>query len=174
MKRTILSSLLALAAFTSFAAAETTITLQGVHNCCKGCANGITKAAEGIKDVTVTPEGKKVTITAKSKTNAKKAVEAIQAAGYFGTSEDEVVQAKAPVATSAKPEKKLTSATVTGAHLCCGKCVTAVSDAVKTVAGITKSNIVAKSKTFTVEGEFSEKELLAALNKAGFSGAVSN
>lgn len=174
MNRTIISSLLALAALTSFATAETTITLQGVHNCCKSCTNGITKAAAGVKDVTVTAEGKKVTITATSKANAKKAVEAIQAAGYFGTSEDEVVEAKAPAGTPSKPEKKLTTATVTGAHLCCGKCVTAVTNAVKTVPGITKSDIVAKSKTFTVEGEFTEKELLTALNKAGFSGSISN
>jgi copper chaperone CopZ len=156
-------------AFASVASAETTITLSGVHNCCKGCANGITKAAADLKDTTVTAEGDKVTITAKSKSNAKKALEAIMAAGYFGTAEGET---DSKSASAAKPGKKLTSATVTGAHLCCNKCVTAVADAVKTVPGVTGSNIVAKEKTFTVQGEFTEAELLAALNKAGFNGTV--
>ena len=160
---------LAFLSLASFAAAETTITLSGVHNCCKGCANGITKAAAGIKDTTVTAEGDKVTIVAKSKSNAKKAAEAILEAGYFGTSDAE---SDSKAASAAKPGKKLTSATVTGAHLCCNKCVTAVADAVKTVPGITGSNIVSKEKTFTVEGEFTEAELIAALNKAGFHGTV--
>ena len=79
MKFTLLLASLVFAA--GLASAETTITLSGVHNCCKGCTNGITKAAAGIKDVTVTAEGKTVTVTAKSKANAKKAVEAIMAAG---------------------------------------------------------------------------------------------
>jgi copper chaperone CopZ len=164
---------LAFLSLASFAAAETTITLSGVHNCCKGCANGITKAAADLKDVTVTPEGKTVKIVAKSKANAKKAVEAIAAAGYYGTSDAESESSSAS-SLPAKPGKKLTEATVTGAHLCCGKCVTAVKDAVKTVSGITESNIVAKEKTFTVKGEFTEAELVTALNKAGFNGTVSN
>lgn len=171
MKTPLVLSLALLSLASLATAAETTVTLSGVHNCCKGCANGITKAAEGIKDVTVTPEGKTVKITAKSKMNAKKAAEAIIAAGYFGTSDAESSSSSSS-SSSTKASKKLTSATVTGAHLCCGKCVTAVSDAVKTVTGITKSNIVAKESTFTVEGEFTEGELLAALNKAGFNGTI--
>jgi copper chaperone CopZ len=164
---------LAFLSLVSLASAETTVTLSGVHNCCKGCANGITKAAADIKDVTVTPEGKTVTIVAKSKSSAKKAVEAIAAAGYFGTSDaDAESDSKSASSAPAKPGKKLTSATVTGAHLCCNKCVTAVTDAVKAVPGVTGSNIVAKEKTFTVQGDFTEAELIAALNKAGFTGTV--
>ena len=166
MKYTLIS-LLALAA--TFASAETTVTLEGVHNCCKGCTNGIVKAAADLKDVTVTAEGETVTITAKSKMNAKKAVEAIMSAGYYGTSSETSAAAKPAMP---KAEKKLTAATVTGAHLCCQKCVNAVTEAVKTVPGITKSTIVSKEKTFTVEGEFTEGELVAALNKAGFHGTL--
>jgi len=169
MKSTLITALLLAA---TIASAETLITLEGVHNCCRGCANGITKAAEGIKDVTIAPEGSTVKITAKSKTGAKKAVEAILAAGYYGTTE---AGTDKPATSTSQPKaaKKLTAATVTGAHLCCQKCVDAVADAVKTVPGITKSNIVSKEKTFTVEGEFTEPDLLAALNKAGFNGTIS-
>jgi len=168
MKNTlaILSSLLLV---TSLASAETTVTLSGVHNCCKGCTNGIVKAASALKDVTVTAEGKIVTITAKSKSNAKKAVEAIMAAGYYGTSDAEE---KATASTSSAPAKKLTEATVSDIHLCCGKCATAMTDALKAVPGITENTVASKATSFTVKGEFTEAELVAAMNKAGFHGTV--
>ncbi|MEQ1750039.1 MAG: cation transporter [Prosthecobacter sp.] len=166
MKHTFILSLIFAAGLAS--AADTTVTLSGVHNCCKSCTNGITKAATSVKDVTVTAEGGTVKVTAKSKASAKKAVEAINAAGYFGTSD-----AEASTTTSAtKPAKKLTEATVSGAHLCCGKCVKAMTDAVKSVAGVTETNIVSKESTFTVKGDFTESDLLTAMNKAGFTGEV--
>lgn len=167
MKFTLLLASLVFAA--GLASAETTVTLSGVHNCCKGCTNGITKAASSVKDVTVTAEGKTVTVTAKSKANAKKAVEAIMAAGYYGTSDSEE---KSTATASSAPAKKLTEATVSGVHLCCGKCATAMTDAVKTVAGITENTIASKATSFTVKGEFTEAELVAAMNKAGFNGVV--
>lgn len=164
MKTSIFLSL-ALLTLTSLANAETTVTMKGVHNCCKSCTNGITKAAGTVKDVTVTAEGETVTIVAKSKEDATKAVDAVIAAGYYGTSD-----AATPVA--AKPDKKVTSVTVTGTHMCCGKCVKAATAAVEKVSGVTKANIVAKEPTFTVEGNFSQNELLAALQKAGFEGTI--
>ena len=171
MKLLTLLSLLAVAATVR---AETTLTMTGVHNCCKGCANGIIKAAASLKDVTVTPEGKKVTIVSKKKGDAKKAAEAIIGAGYFGTIEGDESESKSaskPAAT-AKPEAKLTKATVSGVHLCCQKCANAATDAVKSVAGVTKYEIVSKAETFTVEGEFAKADLVAALNSAGFAGDI--
>lgn len=150
--------------------AETTVTLSGVHNCCKSCTNGITKAASSVKDVTIEADGGTVKVTAKSKSNAKKAVEAIMAAGYFGTSDE--AEEKPSTSSSATPAKKLTSATVSGAHLCCQKCVKAMTEAVKAVPGVTEYEIVSKASTFTVKGEFTESDLLASMNKAGFHGSV--
>ncbi len=167
MKLTLILSLIFAAGLAS--AAETTVTLSGVHNCCKSCTNGITKAATSVKDVTVTAEGGTVKVTAKSKADAKKAVQALNAAGYFGTSDAEE---SATTSAATKPVKKLTEATVSGAHLCCGKCVKAMTEAVKSVAGVTETNIVSKESTFTVKGNFTEGDLLAAMNKAGFTGEV--
>ena len=56
------------------------------------------------------------------KADADKAVESLLAAGYYGEG--------APV--GAVEDKKVKSATVTGTHLCCGKCVTGIDNAVKT------------------------------------------
>ncbi|WP_166442788.1 cation transporter [Phragmitibacter flavus] len=167
MKSTILVSFLLLVS--TIAQAETTVTLEGVHNCCKGCTNGIIKAAADLKDVTVTAEGETVTIVSKSKTNAKKAVEAIMDAGYYGTSSEPSAAASS---TIVKPAKKLTTATVTSVHLCCQKCVNAMTDAVKSTPGVTEYNIVNKQNSFTVKGDFTESDLIASLNKAGFHGSV--
>lgn len=162
--------LLALAAFVTLPLqAETTVTLSGVHNCCKSCTNGITKAANTVKDVTIEADGSTIKVTAKSKSNVKKAIEAIMAAGYFGTSDAADEKASSSSSTSAK---KLTSATVTGAHLCCQKCVNAMTEAVKAVPGVTEYEIVSKASTFTVKGDFTEGDLLASMNKAGFHGSV--
>lgn len=150
-------------------AAETVVTLSGVHNCCKGCTNGIIKAAAGVKDTTVTAEGKTVTITSKSKANAKKAVEAIVAAGYYGTSDAEE---KASTTSSSAAPKKLTEATVSSVHLCCQKCANAMADAVKSVPGVTEHTIASKASSFTVKGDFTEADLTAALNKAGFAASI--
>jgi copper chaperone CopZ len=156
---------------TTLLKAETTITLSGVHNCCKSCTNGITKAGTSIEGVSVTAEGKTVKVTSKSKVGAKKAVEAIMAAGYFGTS-DAADEKVASSFSTAKPAKKLTEATVSGAHLCCQKCANAMIEAVKSVPGVTEHTIVSKASTFTVKGDFTEADLLASMNKAGFTGSV--
>ena len=169
-----LITLLSVFAIAASVRAETTLVMTGVHNCCKSCTNGIIKAASSLSDVTVTPEGKTVTIVSKKKGDAKKAAEAIIAAGYYGKIEGEESASKsaAKPAFSAKPEAKMTKATVSGVHLCCKKCEVAAADAVKTVAGITKSDIVAKATSFTVEGEFTKSELASALNAAGFAGDI--
>jgi len=169
-------TLLSILALTASVRAETTLTMTGVHNCCGSCAKGITKAGsigEGVT-VTVPEKGTTVTIVSKKKGDAKKAADAIIAAGYFGKIEGEESTSKSASkpAAAAKPEAKMTKATVSGVHLCCKKCEVAAADAVKTVTGITKSDIVAKATSFTVEGEFTKSELTAALNAAGFAGDI--
>lgn len=151
----------ALAAFTLTAQAESTITLTGVHNCCKGCAKGI-DAAVTKAGATSEIDDSTVKITAKTEADAKKAADALVAAGYFGDG------ATAPEVKDAKVK----AATVSGVHLCCGKCVKAVEKAVKTVAGASSHTAEKGVDSFTVEGDFSTAELAAALNKQGLSGSI--
>jgi hypothetical protein len=165
MKQTLL--ILSTALFAISASAETTVTMTGVHNCCRSCKVGIEKAGASLKDVTITAEGKTVKIVAKQKSAAKKAVEAIIAAGYYGKVEGEESASKSSAAS--KPQSKVTKATVSGVHLCCQKCADAAIDAVK---GVTKYDIASKATSFTVEGEFTKADLTAALNNAGFAGEI--
>jgi copper chaperone CopZ len=142
--------------------AESTVTLTGVHNCCKKCENGITGAVAKITGASATAVKDTVTITAKDDADAKKAVASLVEAGYFGAG------AEAPAVTDAKVK----SATVEGVHLCCGKCVDAFNKAATATAGVAKTDAVKGATSVKVEGDFSTKEFLAALNKGGFSGKL--
>ncbi len=161
MKTTVISLLSVVALALGVRAADTSVTLTGVHNCCKSCVTGISKAVSGVKGATATCDGNSVTVTAKNSADSKKAVAALLSAGYFGEG------ATAPTASEAKSK----TVTVEGPHLCCGKCVDAFNKAVKE-SGATGSNAAKGSKSVTIEGEVSPKELLAALNKNGFNGKV--
>ena len=152
----------AISALTVAARAESSITLTGVHNCCKKCDNGIIDAVTKAGGTAKTDKST-VTITAKDEATAEKAAASLLAAGYAGK------ESKVPAVTDAKVK----SATVSGVHLCCGKCVTGVTDALSKVKGV-KGNTAAKgADSFEVTGDFKPKAVFAALNKAGYSGKAS-
>jgi copper chaperone CopZ len=53
-------------------------------------------------------------------------------------------------------------------HNCCGKCNTAITNAVKSVDGVKSNSAKAGKSTFVVTGDFDVQELVKALNAAGF------
>jgi periplasmic mercuric ion binding protein len=165
MKTIITLALIGLA--TSFAAAESQVTLTGLHNCCASCAKGIEKAVATVKDATVKLDGKTANITVKRPSDSKKVVEAIMDAGYYGKTEG--APSEAPATAGAA---KVKSASVTNVHMCCGKCVTAATKAVTSVAGVTGNTIKNKVTSFEVTGEFDVAALGKALNDAGFNGKI--
>ena len=75
-------------------------------------------------------------------------------------------------ATPVIKDKQVTSLTVAGVHLCCKKCVTGAVNALATVKGVKANTASEDAPTFNVTGDFDPNEVLAALNKAGFSGRV--
>jgi copper chaperone CopZ len=91
------------------------------------------------------------------------------AAGYFGKSSDPEI--KLISKTGAKGEK-VKSLEVEGVHLCCGKCVKAVGTALGEVPGVTGNTATKGAKSFTVNGDFNDKDAFAALQKAGLTGQV--
>ena len=161
MKTTFLTPTLILA-LNLAAFADATVVLTGVHNCCKKCDTGIIEAVAKVDGATAQTEKSKVTITAKDEETAKKGAASLVSNGYFGQGATAL-----PVA-----DAKVKSATVSGVHLCCGKCVTAVETAVKAVTGVSSLDATKGAKSFKVEGDFSTKELAASLNKNGFSGDI--
>lgn len=164
MKLTLLTTTLVALSLGLSVQAESTVKISGVHNCCKKCDDGILNAVKTVEGASATTDKGDVTITAKDEETARKAVAALLTAGYAGKGAASTEEAKAA---------HVKSATVSGVHLCCGKCVTAAEKAVKGVKGVTKVDGLAKgASTFTVEGKFTQKDLVAGLNKGGFNGSV--
>lgn len=166
MKKLLLT--LTLAALTTSVWAAQTVTLNGVHLCCASCVKGVEKVAAKVKGATFAcdKDAGTVTITADDAKGAQKAVDALVAAGYFGKSSDASVKAKSAGGSDAKVAKL----TLNGVHLCCAKCVTAVDKAIKSVKGVTGHTAEKNAPSFDVTGDFSAKDVLAALEKAGLSG----
>jgi mercuric ion binding protein len=146
--------------------AETTVTLKGVHICCPNCIKTMNSVADkGGFDVKADRGAKTVTITAANAKAAQKAVDAIAAAGFYGTSNSKEVKIKDDSGAKAGKVARLT---VRGAHNCCGNCCKALKAAVGKVDGVAGDTAKPKAKSFVVEGNFDAADLVKALNKAGF------
>jgi copper chaperone CopZ len=160
-------------ALATLAHAENTVKLSNVHLCCKGCITGVEKAVKKADGVTMTadPDDETVTLTSPDLAAAQKAVDAMVAAGFYAKSSEPAVQ---PHDISGAKDEKVTTLTVSGVHLCCGKCVKAVNAALGEVKGVTGNTAEKGVKSFEVKGDFNSKEVFASLEKAGFSGKAGN
>src|ERR1700761_977418 len=78
------------------AMAEEKVTLTDVHNCCKKCTEGLKKAVATAPGVTAEISKSTVVLAGASNADLQKAVDAISAAGYTGTSDN--AEVKVPVA----------------------------------------------------------------------------
>jgi copper chaperone CopZ len=146
-----------------------TITLSGVHLCCKGCIKGVEKAAESA-GATATADHKTNTVSIESKDEdtAKKAVAALAQAGYYGKS------SYAPISIqNTETDKKVSSATVSGVHLCCRKCAKAIDHVVENLKGATEHTATSQAKSFKIKGDFTLKALQEALHAQGLHGKIS-
>jgi copper chaperone CopZ len=153
------------------ALADYTVTLSNVHLCCTSCVKGVEKATATVAGATtdIDKDAETVKLSAPDKATAQKAVDALVAAGYFGVSSDASI--KVDTASGAK-DSWVDSMTVSGLHLCCGKCVTAVNEVLAKVPGVKANTAVKNAPTFEVTGKFNEKEVMTAFQAAGLSGKV--
>ena len=150
---------------------ESSVKLSDVHLCCQSCVKGVAAATSKIKGLTATADQDDGTITLKGPDVAtvQKGVDALTDAGYFGKSSDPAIKVNAQ--TGAK-DQKVQSLEIENVHLCCGKCVKSVNEALSAVSGV-KTNTAAKgAKMFTVTGDFNQKEVFTALQKEGLTGKV--
>ena len=169
MKVAILSVAACLFGLLNLSQADTKVTLSNVHLCCGQCVSLAKKATEKIEGVTVTPsqESKTIVINAADDKGAEAALKALTEAGFYGKSDNDklAITTKAPKGKAEKEE-------VVGPHNCCGACVTALKKVVNAVPGVTGIDIKAKTKSFTVTGNFEQSELIQALNNAGFYATI--
>jgi copper chaperone CopZ len=165
----IIVATLALALVLSARAADTTVTLTGVHICCQSCVNGIAKAVAGISGLTAKADqdAGSVALTGPDTATIQKGADALVAAGFFGKSSDPAIKINAE--TGAK-NQKVQSIKIESLHLCCGKCVTAVNTVLGTVPGVTGNTAAKGAVSFEVTGNFNDKDVFDALQKAGLTG----
>jgi len=169
MKNILTLALILVALGWSAQAADTSAKLSDVHLCCNSCVKGVDKALSGVSGAKAhsDKDAGTVIINAPDKATVQKAVDALVAAGYYGKSSDAAIKV---TANSGAKNAKVQSLKITGVHLCCGKCVTSVTDALSKVPGV-KGNTAAKgAESFEVTGDFNAKDAFAELNKAGLSG----
>ena len=171
--KNIVASLLIASVMTLSVKAETSTKISDVHLCCPSCVKGVEKAVADVADVTaaVDKTAGTVTLTGPDKAAVQKAANALVAAGYFGKSSDAGI--KMASETGAKG-KKVQTLKLEGVHLCCGKCVSAVDKAVKSVPGVKEQTAKKNAESFEVTGDFNDREVLDALQKAGLTGKVAN
>lgn len=172
MKRVLIFPILAaLALAASASAADMTAKITDVHLCCKSCVTGVEKAVAKVDGAKVEADKDTgvVTLTAANKATLQKAADAILAAGYYGKAADDTIKIRAK--RNAKDEM-VKSVKISGVHICCGKCEKAVDKAVKSVPGVTADTAKKDAESFEVTGDFNEKAVFDALQKAGFTGKV--
>ncbi len=150
-------------------AASTTVKISNVHLCCNSCVKGIDRAIAKVQGASAASDkdAGTVAITAPDTATAQKAVNAIVAAGYFGTTSDAGIQIQDK---SGAKDEKVKSLAVNNVHLCCAKCVKAVNAAISGVKGVSGNTAEKDAETFSVTGDFNAKDVFAALNKAGLAG----
>ena len=150
---------------------DASVKLTDVHLCCQSCVKGVQSAISKVKGVTATADSDEGTISLKGPDVAtvQKGVDALTTAGYFGKSSDPAIKVNAD--TGAKGQK-VQSLQIDDVHLCCGKCVKSVTEALSAVSGVQTNTAVKGAKSFTVTGDFNDKEAFAALQKAGLTGKV--
>jgi copper chaperone CopZ len=167
MKMKSLLSLASALLLVSAAAAETKVELKGTHLCCPQCVrsvDGILKKVDGATG-TCNQKAGTVTITAKDDATAQRALDALAAGGFHGTTANKDLKIKDD---SGATKIKVKMLTLEGVHNCCGACNRAIVAAVGKVAGVTGNTAKPKSDTFDVTGEFDTAELVKALNAAGY------
>ncbi len=147
--------------------AKSTVTVKDVHICCGACVRGIETALKDVDGVSAKIDRKAATviISATDDAAAQKALDAMAAAGFHGTTDSDKLAMKNDSGVGADKTKQLT---LTGVHNCCAGCANAAKKACAAVDGVKTTNLKSKEETFVVEGDFSPAALVKALNAAGF------
>jgi copper chaperone CopZ len=169
MNKSMITLAVALALTVSARAADVTVTISDVHLCCASCVKGVAAAEAGVTGLTAKADQDEgtVTLTGPDTATVQKGADALVAAGYFGKSSDATI--KLSTETGAK-NQTVSSIKIEGLHLCCGKCVKAVNEVLGKVAGVTGNTAAKGAKSFEVTGNFNDKDVFDALQKAGLTG----
>ena len=147
--------------------ADTKVELKNTHLCCPQCVKAVGDILKKVDGVTGKCDQKAgtITITAKDDAAAQKALDALAAGGFHGTTDSKELKIKDD---SGATKGKVKTLTLEGVHNCCGACNKAIVAAVGKVEGVTGNTAKARNDTFDVTGDFDAAELVKVLNAAGY------
>ncbi len=152
-----------------------TVTLSGVHLCCKDCEEAVMKIPENERapipaGVTITPDRKAeaIVIAAPSGKDAQAALRGVLAGGFYGISDNEAIKI-----ADLKPDEFTTDTMVVrDVHLCCNGCVKAFAKAVESVEGVESQEAKTGSASVKIAGKgFKPYEVMQALREVGLGGS---
>ena len=176
MKLVILSSIVLLTSLTTFLPVDSDVTVKGVHLCCGSCVDAVNDALDGIDGVSgiaCDQNTKMATFKAANDEAAEKGIKALAEAGFFGTAKKGKNDLSVPEAGAVK-DIKSAKVKFAGVHLCCRSCVKDAHTALKDVKGVSSIDVDREAGTVTLSGtDIVQTDALAALNKGGFYGKVS-
>ena len=157
--------------FASVQASAGTVAVKGTHLCCGGCQAGAEEAlseVEGLSDISADVNTKVISYKAASDKAAAAGIEALAAAGFYGTATHDAKKLAYPD-SGAKKGMKSNSILLSGLHLCCTACVTASQKSLEEVKGVALIDLDRNEQTIKLTGDAIDvPEAIAALNKAGF------
>ena len=147
------------------------VQLRGVHLCCQGCVDAVDAAVKTVEGVEshCNVDNATVTLTTSDDAKAQKALDSIAAAGFHGNTDNKLL---AMNAVSKIPEGNVEKLKVSRIHNCCDLCCEAIKGAIQTVEGVVSDSAESGETSFEVTGNFDARELVKALNVAGFSAQV--
>jgi copper chaperone CopZ len=148
-------------------AAETKVEVKNTHLCCNRCVQVVGQILQKVDGVTGKCDrgSSTISITAKDKEAAQKALDALAEGGFTGTIDNKELTIKDD---SGVTKGKVKSLTLTGIHNCCNACNEGINKALGQVKGVTANTAKARSDTFEVTGDFDAEEVVKTLNAAGF------
>lgn len=140
------------------------VEVEDIHLCCKGCRDAVSNSLGSLTGVTLEVKDT-VIIKAGDADLARAAFGAIVERGFFGESKYDLGH-RDPKASTAK----VANLKINGYHNCCGKCQSAIEDALNSVDGV--KTIDVQKGAATIDGDFLPSDVFAALRKAGVSARV--
>ena len=151
------------------------VAVKGVHLCCGSCvkaAGGALAKVKGVSGAQCDRDSQTVSFTATDAKTAKAGLRALAHAGLAGSATIDGKKTHFP-RQHVKKGTKADTVTLRGLHLCCGKCIKAVTAAGKGIAGVSSVEADKKHRSLTLTGSgIDVNAAIAALNKAGFSGHI--
>ena len=148
-------------------AAETKVEVKDTHLCCGQCVRAVDHILKKVDGVTGKCDQKAgtIAITAKDAAAAQKALDALAAGGFHGTTDSKDLKMKDD---SGVTKGKVKTVTLEGVHNCCGACNKAIVAALGKVSGVTGNTAKPRGTSFDVTGDFDAAEVVKALNDAGY------